>query len=74
MNGQYMKSLPTNHLVNLLKPELNKFDFDKVCDEYLGKVIDLFRERITFLKDVLTFGNYMFEKPKEFEADYIAKH
>jgi len=40
----------------------------------LGKVIELLKERITFLKDVPIFGNYMFEKPKEFEAEYLAKH
>jgi len=74
MNGQYLKKLPIPYLTSLLKTELNNFDYGEVCDEYLGKVIDLLKERITFLKDVLTFGNYMFEKPKEFEPEYKQKH
>ncbi|MCL2039503.1 MAG: glutamate--tRNA ligase [Bacteroidetes bacterium] len=74
MNGQYLKKLPISYMASILKPELSNFNYGDVSDDYLGKVIDLFKERITFLKDVLTFGNYMFEKPKEFEADYKEKH
>ncbi|MDR0926680.1 MAG: glutamate--tRNA ligase [Ignavibacteria bacterium] len=73
MNGQYLRSLPLDYLVELLKPELANYDYAEVCDKYLGEVINLLKERITFLKDVLTFGNYMFEKPKEYEPTYIAK-
>lgn len=74
MNSQYLKSLPNAYLVELLKPEMAQYNYEKVCDEYLGKVIELVKERITFLKDVPIFANYMFEKPKEFEAEYLAKH
>ena len=74
MNSHYLRNLPNPYLVELLKPEIAKYNFEEVCDEYLGKVIELLKERITFLKDVPIFGNYMFEKPKEFEAEYLAKH
>jgi glutamyl-tRNA synthetase len=74
MNGQYLKKLPIPHMVSVLKPELSNFNYGEISDDYLGKVIDLFKERITFLKDVLTFGNYMFEKPTEFESEYKSKH
>lgn len=74
MNGQYLKSLSNDYLVELIKPELAKYNFDNHSNEYIGKVINLLKERITFLKDVPVFGNYMFEKPKEFEPEYLAKH
>ena len=74
MNGQYLKNLPISYMVELLKKDLSGFNYGDVCDEYLGNVINLLKERITFLKDVLTFGNYMFEKPKEFEPEYRQKH
>lgn len=74
MNSQYLRNLPNSYLVELLKPEIAKYNFAKVTDEYLGNVIELLKERIIFLKDVPIFGNYMFEKPKEFEAEYLAKH
>ena len=74
LNGQYLKRLPISYLVGLLRLELDDFAYSEVSDEYLGRVIDLLKERITFLKDVLTFGNYMFEKPKDFEAEYKQKH
>ena len=50
------------------------FSNTKISDEYLGSVINLLKDRITFLKEVLTFGNYMFEEPKEFEPEYKQKH
>ena len=74
MNGQYLKKLSISYMVSILKPELSNFNYGEMCDEYLGKVIDLFKERITFLKHILTFGNYMFEKPIEFEPEYKQKH
>jgi glutamyl-tRNA synthetase len=79
MNGQYLKSLSNEYLIKLLKSEISKNHsieekLTSKTDKYLGEVIDLLKERITYLKDVITFGNYMFEKPREFEAEYAQKH
>ena len=73
MNGQYLKTLPTNYLVSLLRNEETKYQYGLINDEYLGSVINLLKERITFLKDVFTFGDYMFQKPQVFEKDYAEK-
>ncbi len=74
MNSQYLKTLPLDYLTELLMPTLEKFNFEKVCKEYVSSVINLLKERITFLNEIPVFGNYMFEKPKTYEQDYIDKH
>ena len=73
MNSQYLKTLPIEYMTQLLMPELEKYNF-KASEEYLGKVINLLKERITFLKQVPIFGNYMFERPHSYEEEYLNKH
>ncbi|MBQ6268795.1 MAG: glutamate--tRNA ligase [Bacteroidetes bacterium] len=74
MNSQYLKMLPLDYMAELLEPELKKYNFNNVNRDYLIKVINLLKERITFLKQVPVFGNYMFEKPANFEQEYLQKH
>ncbi|MGI6370132.1 MAG: glutamate--tRNA ligase [Ignavibacteria bacterium] len=74
MNAQYVKTLPLDYMTDMLMPEMAKYDFNNVSKEYLAKVIDLFKERITFLKQIPVFANYMFEKPTEYEEEYLQKH
>ncbi|MFP4370079.1 MAG: hypothetical protein ACLFR2_10900, partial [Candidatus Kapaibacterium sp.] len=40
---------------------------------YSVKVLELFRERINFLKEIPENAPYMFEKPKEYEEQYLQK-
>ena len=56
-----------------MRNEETKYQYGLINDEYLGSVINLLKERITFLKDVFTFGDYMFQKPQVFEKDYAEK-
>lgn len=73
MNSQYLRSLPNAHLAELLAPMAQKAGYN-VSNEYLEQVIDLLKERITFLNETLTFGDYMFQKPQNFDENYAAKH
>jgi glutamyl-tRNA synthetase len=76
MNGQYLRSLDIPYLVSILKTQITSEQLqliDGMNDEYIGEVIALLRERITFLKDVMTFGHYMFSDDFEYEEAYIAK-
>lgn len=74
VNSQYLKILPLDYMADILIPELKKYNFNNIDKDYVIQVINLLKERITFLNQIPIFGNYMFEKPKEFEQDYLQKH
>lgn len=73
MNQQYLKiSEPqdfTNELQNLTSEKFN----EKFSDEYLNKVFLLFRERVTFVSQIVGLAEYMFADIKEYEPDYMKK-
>lgn len=74
MNGIYLRAKSADELGELLLPLLEAAGFTGITQEYAGKVAILLRERITVLKEIPTFGNYMFAPPASFDADYKAKH
>lgn len=74
MNSQYLRAFDPKELVRRLKPYMSDEILNKFSDDYIEKVIVLLRERIDILKDILTFGDYMFDKPRSYDADYLQKH
>jgi glutamyl-tRNA synthetase len=74
MNSQYLRAFEPTDLVQRLKPYMTKEQLSKFSDDYIEKVIVLLRERIDILKDILTFGDYMFAKPSSYDTDYLQKH
>ena len=74
MNQQYLKNLPNETLAILLENELKKIGIVLFHISYLEKVVNLFKERVTFISEILMNAPYMFDSPKEFELDYFKKH
>ena len=74
MNFQYLKEKPAPDLANILAPILETKGITGFQKDYLEKVIDLFRERIKFVKDIPEIAGYMFVSPKDYEKDYLEKH
>lgn len=75
MNAQYMKSLPKDFLAAELDAILKSTGMDgEFTQEYLEKVITLFCERVTFLKEIPEIASYMFRLPAEYEEVYFQKH
>ena len=74
MNFQYLKQKPASLLIFGLKPLLEQNGISGFNDEYLAKVIDLFRERIKFVRELPVIAAYMFQKPSDYEKDYLDKH
>jgi len=72
MNSQYLRSKPLNELANRILPLIKEKGYN-VEIEYLEKVINLVKERITFAEEVPDFAYYMFEDIKEYEVDYFNK-
>jgi glutamyl-tRNA synthetase len=68
-NQQYLKNRSNNDLVKDLKSE-----FDLTADDsILEAIIDSMKERITFLSEVITQGDFFFKAPTTFDASTVAK-
>jgi glutamyl-tRNA synthetase len=74
MNGMYLRQLPLEHLTDELMPILEAHGFAGVDRAYAAAVLDLVKERISFLTDVPAFADYMFGPVTGFDEEYAAKH
>jgi glutamyl-tRNA synthetase len=60
MNGEYLKSTPSNLLAEQLLPMLAQQHYTHIEAEYVANVIELLRERVHVLADIVSFGDYLF--------------
>ena len=79
-NKEYLRMKPTSELVELFIPVLESHGIKVVkcpaCDfknhiftiDYVTRVVDLIKERATFVADFWTIASYLFISPSEFEA------
>ncbi len=74
MQQQYLKEVPSDELVPELKNALKKKDWDNFDEKYYIKVINLFKERMTFVHELPDKAPYMFVEPQEYEEKYLNKH
>ncbi|MBM2814281.1 MAG: Glutamyl/glutaminyl-tRNA synthetase [Ignavibacteria bacterium] len=72
--GYYLRTYSNTELAELLEVTLKSLGMNSRTQEYLEKIIILFKERVTFIKEIPEKASYMFAKPAEFEQDYFAKH
>ena len=63
MNGQYINKMDISKLTDLAIPFLNMYDLSKYSRSQLEKIIEITREPITLLKDLVFDTQYFFEKP-----------
>lgn len=73
MNGQYLKNMGSAELLPDLKKELEKRGITGIDDNYLLRVINLFKERVNFVKQIPHVADYMFGNIKEYDTGYIQK-
>ncbi len=63
MNGQYIKKMDISALTDLALPFLNMYDTNKYTRKQLEHIIEITREPITLLKDLVFDTQYFFETP-----------
>lgn len=63
MNSQYINKMDISKLTDLALPFLNMYDTSKYSRETLEKIIEVTREPITLLSDLVNDTQYFFEKP-----------
>jgi glutamyl-tRNA synthetase len=74
MNGMYLRHLPIERLADDAIPALEAAGFTGIDRPYVEAVINLLKERINFITDIPTFGDYMFGPIRSFDEEYAAKH
>ncbi len=70
MNGEYLRNLPPTDFVALLRPYVTP----PVEDDYLEKVAELLRPRLTMPSEIKEKGSYFFQEPDEWDAKGRKKH
>ena len=75
LNAEHLRNKSNSDLLSLLKEEIqnSKFKDQNYTDEYLIKVIEAMRERVSFIKEYLEKSPYFFEAPVSFEEETIKK-
>ena len=71
MNGQYIKHMDISKLTDLALPFLNMYDTSKYDRKQLEHIIEVTREPITLLKDLVHDTQYFFEEPNYGEVKEI---
>jgi glutamyl-tRNA synthetase len=70
-NQQYLRATPNDQLAALIAPMVKERGYDLSLD-YLAGVCALMKERAVFIPELLD-GPYLFEAPKEYDKDAVAK-
>ena len=75
LNAEHLRKKPNSEILVMLKDELSKSKFKEqnYSDEYLLKVIEAMKERVSFVKDYLEKSRYFFEAPEEYDEAVIVK-
>jgi len=71
MNGQYIKKMDISKLTDLALPFLEKYNTSIYSREKLERIIEVTREPITLLSDLVNDTQYFFEKPDYSEVQEI---
>ena len=71
-NGQHLKDLPVDELLDEFKVELDKRGIE-MSDDSAKKIIEANKNKINFVKDIFTEASYLFEKPTEFDPKGMKK-
>jgi glutamyl-tRNA synthetase len=69
---QYLRSASPASLAEMLRENIGK-PIEDVSDIYLEQACTLMKERATFVEDIFTEGNYLFENPTEFDEKTLNK-
>ena len=75
LNAEHLRKMDGNNLLALLRQNLreSKYKDETYTDEYLLKVIDAMKERVSFVNEFITNGFYFFEEPKEYDEAVVKK-
>ncbi|HKI77596.1 MAG TPA: glutamate--tRNA ligase [Ignavibacteriaceae bacterium] len=75
LNAEHLRKMPDEEMLKMLREEIenSKYKNEDYSDEYLLKVIEAMKERVSFAKEFLTNGFYFFEEPVEYDENVKKK-
>ncbi len=73
LNGEYLRRRSPAELLGELKPLLAEGGIAGFEDGFLLRVVDLMRERITFVREILANAGWFFADPSAYEAETVKK-
>jgi len=75
LNAEHLRKKPNTEILIMLKEELSKSKFgeQKYSEDYLLKVIEAMKERVSFVKDYIEKSPYFFEAPEEYDETTVVK-
>ncbi|MDT8308461.1 MAG: glutamate--tRNA ligase [Bacteroidales bacterium] len=71
-NQQYLKSMPTEQLVEVFEENLKEHNIPAE-PELIKRVVELVRDRIVFAVDLWDHAHYFFQPPDDYDAKVIKK-
>ena len=71
-NHQYLQMKSTEELVTDLK-QIPNVESSNLSDETLSKIVELMKERATFVKDIYENGKFFFEAPQSYDEKAVKK-
>ncbi|HSE39002.1 MAG TPA: glutamate--tRNA ligase family protein, partial [Blastocatellia bacterium] len=79
MNGEYLRAMPINELVPLVREQLKRFnlwreEFDMSQRQWVAATIDLLRARYRSAQDFATLGRPYFSDEFEYEPEAVKKN
>lgn len=72
-NQQYMQRMPAARIIADLRPLLAKRGWADFDDAWLSRAINLWRERVTFVHEIVGRGVWLFTDPMEYEDAAVKK-
>jgi glutamyl-tRNA synthetase len=72
-NQEYLRRRPVEKILEELRPLLDERGWRDRDDAYLRGVIELMRERVTFVHEIPERGRYFFADPEEYEEAAVKK-
>lgn len=77
LNAEHLRAKSNPEILDLLKQEIQKSvllnGIINFSDEYMLRVIEAMKERVTFVREFVTNAPYFFYSPKEYEEDVVKK-
>ncbi len=72
-NHKYLQLKDIKELVELFIPELEKHNINIENKEYIAKVIELVKERASFVSELWQHSYFFFKTPEEYDAKTVKK-
>lgn len=72
-NEQYLRARTSEDILPQFKQFLSEANLKAPSDDYIMKVTELMKERVSNVSELLTLGRYYFEAPSEYDEKTVSK-